>query len=1205
MNAIRRVALIVLVWELMMSALPADGAAVYTIDIGGPMDELFIGPGWYGIEGPYPQYGGIWQSKCRWASQGATVRVPVSPGVTNNVEIRCGLSPETEQHLRVSVDGKPIAEFEPRDDMQYGFELSTDAVGDKRWVELKLETDVPGPRSSGDSRDLRTAVDWVKVSAEAPARGFVAEALAAKGVECRSAVTDAAPTIWRYRYDPNNVGDTYGIQNFGEITYDDSAFEVVPTEYMRDMRRGDAAWYRAWINIENKPEQVRKSLRLPGEKFEKDGSRKVWVNGVPVAASKAADSLGIGSNVIVVKVMKGPLPHPTGDSLVDPPTYTGRWSPERVVLKPGVIALRPEYAGAKSVTVTLEGLGGKRIGREVGEVVDLGEGRRGFEPKGMWALSEYGEYSFVVEDDAGHRQSFPVHFLGIHFFHWGWYSAGGGTNWNGFEPCSNDYLDELLSRIGDWDRPHHSICWGGAILAPGTGFRRTEKVDYIGKFREAIASGRLGFVGMPFPPRNICTDFGESLLRSMRRSLALYESQLGVRPTRFYSHDATLTPLLPEIMRLCGYDTYCIAENWWGQGRSIPNSRDCEWRAPDGSEVRVLDSWYHGISPVAAAHRAVEQGKPAVLCNEEFACLDRTVFLNESDLTGLAAEGIFVQPVSLEEYQRITERFADEYTYEGDDALCYKGWTGGGEGEVEYEKANRLLETRLVALENVAAFARWLGIEVDQKPIDEQWDKSMRAHECHLHWGNGYPDTTKSLWEGVSWADGDMKRVAGLIAAKVRGSGEGVTVFNPLGFERGGLVEIEAPAGARAIAANGRAYPLQADADRKGRYLVAVPDLPSCGYRRYKFLDTAPEMGTVTAQVEANAFVLSNGVIDVSIDGSGGVSISDGGRGVLSGADELYVAVPQDKAPDEPLSVESNPLNLKHYVRAVAVGEPKVVCSGPVMCAVENEMRVSEYPGVAIVRRVSLVKGERQARVRLTMKFDAPTVLCPAGAPGPHEGTYFPGMFVRFAMPADAKPLADMAYCTTDGVLTSTNHETFVKQPFRNGTFNTLSLAGPNSGEFFVLTRGLPDFFVIRRPESYLGMSLGVGPSSCSYEGEYVHEYALYVPERSKRGIANALSWKAAQSFLVGLVSTAAPGGGSLPEEQSFASVSGESVVIPGIQMENGKLSMRVVNLSSRSTSARVSCLAGLDGAEVAPAGAVVKGVLELPPRAVREIRSE
>ena len=1194
-----------------VSAGKTQRCNTYKVDIGAAMDDLFIRDGWYSREGPYPQWGGVWKVGARWASQGATVRIPVFPKARNTITLRAQIGSGNEQKFRINVNGKPACALPYNPKLIYTFNVEPELLGDKGWAELAISTDLPAPRSSSDERDLRAAVDWITISADAPSRPYIDEILPFDANDTTTVARDQPPIRWRTRYDPNDIGDTHGIQKFADFGYDDSAFETVPTTYLPPtLRRGDAVWYRAILFIDKGLDSVRRNLVLPGDGFERDGQRIVYLNGQridmadPDAWEKVRSELGVGFNLIAVKLKKGPLPRITGDKLIEKPAISGEWTQDGTVLKLDRVVL-DKSAKSKRLSLKLFGPSGALVAQGDGDVTQASDGMRAVDLQAKWEIKEFGEYNLAVTDEAGKRQLIPIHHLGIHFFHWGWYT--GSSGWCGFQPCSNDYLDQLFSRLGDWNKPHHSITWGGAIIEPGTGFHCVDKVNYIDKFRQAIADGTLDFVGAPFPPRNICTDFGESLLRSMRRSKALYNSQFGCDPRRFMSHDATLTPLLPQIMLICGYDCYVMPDNWWGQGRSIPGSRDCYWANPDGTKVRCLDSWYHGISPLEQARRAREQGKPAVLCNEEFACLDATVFLNQSDLDQLAADLILVKPIDLDEYERVTDRFARQYTYEGDSALCYKGWTGGAESEVEYEKANRLLETRLVALENLAAFARWLGMDVPQKPIDDWWNTSLRYHECHLHWTNGIPEATQKMSEGVVWADSEMARLGGEIAKRVVRPADGVLIINPLGFQRGGLARLDGAMAAESVVYNGKVAPVQVDPDDPAKRLVALDGLPSCGYRFYQISDK-PVVSKLAASVNANTATLENELIRIVIEGDGRIaSITDKRtrKKLLSNGNTLYFARPHDKALKRLLSRQDDPLNLGYY-QSPAVSKPCVICSGPAVAIVECDLSLPDYPKAKIKARFSLVDGERQVRVRLAMSFEERTAIWPkGGTPQPHEGTYFPGIFAAFPMKVSDKPIADMAYCLTENSLMSTNHETFMKEPFRNGTFNTLSLGGVSSNQYFVLTRGLPDFFTVKKPRPFLALSFGMGTDALPYKDSYVHEYAIYCPPPGDAH-PRASAYKAAQAFYVEPVAVFCESGdGELAVEGSFLSATGDSVLIPGVQLENGELSFRVVNLESKRVVSRLRSWQSLADATVIPSGKFSNGAIELPPQAVREIRTK
>lgn len=1196
---------------LLVSALLVPTATAepqtYRVDIGEHLDEFYILSGWYGPEGPYEQYGPIWSAPARWARQGATMRIPVVPGADNQVTLRADFGEHAEQRLRCFVEGRLVAELAPEQDLIYEFTLPADVVDDRRWLVLRWETERPGKRAEGDTRDLRMVLDWVEVRGDGVARDpldeLFMEVLARAGYEPEDIPVGRLPDRWRRYYDPNDVGSTHAPSRYYALEHDDSAWAVASGR-MPQARRGEVYWYRAWLRMSENDAASLRAADLPGRGATEPSSRAAWVNGRPVEAEDElapaiSEALRPGINLVAIKVMEGPLPRIAGDAIIEPPTFDWRWTEGGLRLDP-----RPMVAGdraapmPRTVELTLRAPSGAAVHRAV--VEPSAEGRSwSVDPGVSWDLTEMGEYFLEVETDVGRQQRIPLHFLGIHFFHWGWYAGYGGTQWNGWSPTSNEFIDQLFDRMDDWGQPHHSISWGGAILTPGTGFHRTEGADYVQQFRSAITRGELGFVGMPYPPRNICTDFGESLLRSIRRSRRVYEEQLGATPHRFYSHDATMTPLLPQILTMTGYDTYCIAENWWGQGQSIPNSRDSFFRNRDGSQVRVLDSWYHGISPVSAAHRVVALGKPAILCNEEFACLDRTVFLEPEHVERLAAERIFVKPISLDKYQRVTARFARETIHQGDEGLCYKGWTGGGEGEMVFEQAGRSLETRLVALENLVALVRYFGIEVEQAPIDDHWEVSFRAHECHLHWGNGYPNIEGDLRTRSADAARRIGNVAAELASRVAAEWGEVLVANPQGYQSMGLARADLPPGTQSLVSDALSLPVQ-PLDGDGECLIVATGLPSLGYATLTPSAEPPACPPVAVDRRSGGVTLDNGRVAVSVTEEGAL-LPQGHPGI---AVDVPLAQPMFALPSAPgagpISTAERTLNLDHYAAPRSAGEIEVLIGGPAVARVRVPLELVGYPHVQVAVVYTLAAGEPGVRARMELSFPRPTTLAVEGAPEPHEGTYIPALFLRLPIDEGVSPITDMSYCLTDDAIESTNHATFMSLPFRNGTFNGLSLVGPSTGEYHVTTQGLHDFFVARHDEvRWLGVSLGSSSRSFPWEGEYAFEYGVCL----SGGGDQAWRWSRAQMMppVAALVPPEADG--DLPPTASLLEADGgPAVVIAGAELEGSQLRARVVSFGNSPGRVSLKGLAAGLPASSSPPAFVGDGVLHLPPRCVREL---
>ncbi len=1168
-------------------------AFTFKVEVGAPQGEIFLISGWNVIEGPHPQFGPICQAPFRWAAQGAALKLPLAPNADNRITLRADPPNAPGQRLIVKLDGEPLADWPRTDSLEYTTVTPAQMVGSRSWATLSLHNSHP-VKFDGDTRDTAVAIQWVEVSSQA-ARNHPAVELLKE--QLTPDAWNAAPTRWRYRYDPVDCGEVTTPNVFWKVLKETTGWQDVDNSFQPQLHRGDVCWFRTML-AKSDSRRAMASIAPPGKWGPLDDVR-AWVNGDPVSgeerelARHVARRIAPGVNLIVYRVVKGPQPKVQGRPFTAPPAYSGRWSGRSVWISPGLLEVtsgRPRWIEASLIAPN-----GRVLSRAKQAVI----GRRADFSRRWFTMPQFGQYWLLLRDDQGRRVRYPVFHLGIHHFHWGWYSAYSGTGWNGFTPCSNDHIDELMGRLDDWKLPHHSITWQGCILAPGTGFHRTQGKDYIRAFREAIRSGKLQFVGSTWQPRNVCTDFGESMVRSLRWSRNVYRTQLNDSPHVFCSHDSTLTPQQPQILRMLGYDSLVMIDNWWGQGQSAPAGNDLTWRAPDGSSVRTADSWYHGTRPLAQARRAIRCGKNAILCHEEFACLDRTVFLEPSDREQMAKEGILVTPVSLEEYLKLTEAHAKARLYTGESNLCHKGWTGGGPEEVEYEKINRLLESRLVALDNLIAWAAVRGI----RPLPDtshRWDMSMRWHECHNHWGNGYPELTREMARMLQQTERELVELASRLAQDAGVASDGTCLVNPNGFETGGPLELRAPRWARSIRLpDGTFAPIQHGRSSSLAALPPLPRLSLCG-ARWSVRDIA---GVGARRLSDGRFEMRNALIRVVVSPDGRYSVYDRrtGRVILSAAGAIWAGKPKDQSKAVPVSTEDRPLNLDAY-GSVRQQEPaRLLEAGPARASVVCRVHWPGYDNVSASVQISVCAAESMVRVTLRVEPSTPWHCAPAeGQAPPHEGTYMPSLFVQFPVAAPFQPEADMAYCVSKGVLPSTNAETFFNIPFRWHTFNALSMAAPQGGRFVVLTRGLHDFMAFNKPSPYLGLALANTAGGCPISRPVRHEYAVLV-RQSPGHLHDAEAYTAAQALLsspVAVSSATITRGQALTQ---FPLVKAEAgVIVTGVEVDTNELRMRTLNLTKRG----VRCTAAPDNpwsrARVYPGGHYT-GVL--PSQAVREWR--
>jgi hypothetical protein len=311
-----------------------------------------------------------------------------------------------------------------------------------------------------------------------------------------------------------------------------------------------------------------------------------------------------------------------------------------------------------------------------------------------------------------------------------------------------------------------------------------------------------------------------------------------------------------------------------------------------------------------------------------------------------------------------------------------------------------------------------------------------------------------------------------------------------------------------------------------------------------------------------------------------------------------------------------------------------VLENGPARATVRVVAALPTCPGAVVEQKVSLAAGARRVEIRLYLRFPEAQALGDRNYPGGSQGPYVPGLFVAFPCSRQADLIVDKAYCLARDTLRCGRRETLFQIPFRHCTTTGLSLAAPDTAEFALLTHGLTDFFLVpEQRQQLLGLSLGTGvgphgskgareqgskgaeegnrgreePKEVPYQGEYVFEYALFLPT------GKAALWEAytqaqeAQIPLQGVV--VGPGAGDLPDTASCFTTEDPSAPITGAQFRDGQLWVRFIDLAERRRTVTLRCPVDLADVTLAPPAEVPPTVggtvrIDLPPRAVREIRA-
>lgn len=1001
-------------------------------------------------------------------------------------------------------------------------------------------------------------------------------------LEPAEVATNRLPRQWRFRADPQDLGEVDPSCRYFDPAYEDSPWEKVEATFPW---KGDgAAWYRGdlwWEPVGRTPLLIGP---IPGLGA---ASATVYVNGTRLQPQKGQSlreavraALVRGYNLVAIKVERWPnaLPPPSGPEIGEVTwRFDGNGDPGSLTITQAEV--RGNSRRPVGVRLRLLNPQGRVVA--AAEYPPLHLPTRLTDPLRA-ELQELGRYRLELTVGKQTRR-WTFHSLGLALLN------GGATD----RPVD---LDPLLARVATEDRRHHALSLLAWLLEPSS-----QAAGPLARLREALAAGRLDFVAGGYGPCSVGEADGETLVRNLRYGRALVQSQLGVETPYFWSYDGSLSPRLPQLLRLGGYET-CIRGGWAGRA-DLP---EVSWSSPDGSSLRL----WAGPSPYLplreTVRRAVRQGRKVALALG-------TPCWEAADVAALAQEGIFLQRVSLAEYLAASRGLP---VLRGDGPTAYPGWSGGTPPEVAAERAYRLAAVHLVAADNLLAAAGLWGLSSQGSPeeMDQLWRACLLSGGAHPSNGTGAQVAVDRLSAVQARAQEIIRAVAAALAQRVRRDREAVVVVNPLGWNRSGWVHVRIGEGPAFLATPNGVLTQQRMGEED--LLFWAEDVPAVGWRTYKLLRLPQALGSEGPQVQVQSwgmdYLLQNPYLRVAVSPDGRLSLQPRSRPPRTAQlNQLWVMKPASKRPEAPLSTARRPLNLDHY-NTLPLGRMDLLESGPARATVRVVTALPGCSGASVEQRISLAAGARRVEVELSLYFPEAQAVGDPRFPAGSSGPYLPGLFVAFPCSRRADLVVDQAYCLVHQALRRVYYGAFPRLPFQHFTGRGLSLAAPDSGEFALLTHGLTHFFLIPdQGQQLLGLSLGTGfgPSGeVPYQGHYVLRYALFLPDpQGSQGEAYRQAQEA-QVPLQGIVMEG--GGGDLPEAMSCFSTGDPAAPITGVQFRDGRLAVRLIDLAERRRSLLFQCSFPLDGVTLAPTGEAPPTLggtvrIDLLPGAVLEIQAQ
>ena len=470
------------------------------------------------------------------------------------------------------------------------------------------------------------------------------------------------------------------------------------------------------------------------------------------------------------------------------------------------------------------------------------------------------------------------------------------------------------------------------------------------RLRKAIHDGRAEIAGASYgqPYGLFCG--GEANVRQLMMGVLVCERLFGVQPITWWEEEFDFFPQLPQILKGCGFQYGCLFFQWtWHTPHQpIEKVSRARWRGLDGSELMVapktdlcLHQWPEDFEQ-ALRHEAVEQMQDPLII-QWLELLPTPDWMCRAELIAPRMKEIASQPefdirwVTLSEF--LSQAKGDEPVLEYTLDDVFHGMSIGKNGDlVRY--LSKQSENQLLSAETFALISGMLGRPYAQWDVYPEWEirqawrNLLLAQHHDVDECEGLCGDTGKLYyrDSIELSRMVLERNLRHIARRVGGDVDVVT-FNPLGWERSGVVTLRVPADAVKPTIqddSGRPAPTQTLLLEAEQATVCFPlhHVPSAGYRACRFVDAdATDAPQVTLSETDGEVVMANRMVRVQVDKR---------RGVIGSLQSLASGT-EFVREDVPLNALHIPFGDHLYRSQEGVCTVRVIHSGPVLASAEVE----------------------------------------------------------------------------------------------------------------------------------------------------------------------------------------------------------------------------------------------------------------------------
>lgn len=416
-------------------------------------------------------------------------------------------------------------------------------------------------------------------------------------------------------------------------------------------------------------------------------------------------------------------------------------------------------------------------------------------------------------------------------------------------------------------------------------FLKQRYPEMFEKIKQRVAEGRWETEGGMWLEADCNLTSGESLVRQFLHGKRFFREEFGQDNKILWLPDVFgYSGALPQIMKKSGVDYFMTTKLAWNQINRIPNDTFL-WRGIDGSEVlthlittvgigqdpkQSFFTTYNGTLHPDAIMGGWERYQNKEINN------DILISYGFGDGGGGPTRQMLETSVRMEKgirgIPKVRQETARVYFDELNERVKNNRRLETWEGEFYFEyhrgtytsmarnkKGNRKSELLMMDLELLGVLAGDYPMEADTR----LWRDIILLNQFH----DILPGSSIAEVYDVTKQEYDQLReeVTGLIQqrlTKLAGKGEGVTVFNTLGFDRDDVVNLGSVDASGLQDENGVVYPVQQTPDGAVAYLRK---LPAKGYKTLSVAEAAQE----SPFVHKDEYHLETPFYSITLDASG------------------------------------------------------------------------------------------------------------------------------------------------------------------------------------------------------------------------------------------------------------------------------------------------------------------------------------------------